>query len=142
MYHFKKIPYLLLICFLYFSFLSFTDYTSPFPISGKVTYAVVLVLIDIIEDARLSVNTSLPLALSLVDAHLPPVNAPGSLKRACQRRIKLGKDLHEPIDSLCTKDDELGPFCTNLGIGKQWLEDQHHYDLEPGTINFWHLNKN
>ena len=39
------------------------------------------------------------------------------------------------MDRLYTSsEDEIGPFCTKIGINKKWLRDQHQYDLEPSMI--------
>ena len=39
------------------------------------------------------------------------------------------------MDMLYTSsEDEIGPFCTKMGINKKWLRDHHQYDLEPGMI--------
>ena len=92
-------------------------------------------LIDIIEDCNLHVKTSLPVALLQIDKNLSQVTAPGSIKRACLNRVKYGQELHERMDLLYTSsEDEIGPFCTKMGIKKKWLSDHHQYDLEPGMI--------
>ena len=45
-------------CFLFLS----PDYAVPFLVTGEVTFAIALLLIDIIEDCNLHVKTSLPVA--------------------------------------------------------------------------------
>ena len=103
--------------------------------TGEVTFAIALLLIDIIEDCNLHVKTSLPVALLRVDKILSQVTAPGSIKRACLNRVKYGQELHERMDMLYTSsEDEIGPVCTKMGINKKWLRDHHQYDLEPGMI--------
>ena len=105
------------------------------PSTGEVTFAIALLLIDIIEDCNLHVKTSLPVALLRVDKNLSQVTAPGSIKRACLNRVKYGQELHERMDMLYTSsEDDIGPFCTKMGINKKWLRDHHQYDLEPGMI--------
>ena len=100
-------------CFLFLS----PDYAVPFLVTGEVTFAIALLLIDIIEDCNLHVKTSLPVALSRVDKNLSQVTAPGSIKRACLNRVKYGQELHERMDMLYTSsEDEIGPFCTKMGI--------------------------
>ena len=60
----------------------------PFPVTGEVTFAIALLLIDIIEDCNLHVKTSLPVALLRVDKNLSQVTAPvgnqESLLELCQ----------------------------------------------------------
>ena len=73
-------------CFLFLS----PDYAVPFPVTGEVTFAIALLLIDMIEDCNLHVKTSLPVALLRVDKNLSQVTAPGSIKRACLNRVKYG----------------------------------------------------
>ena len=34
-----------------------------------------------------------------------------------------------------SSEDEIGPFCTKMGINKKWFSDHHQYDLEPGMIS-------
>ena len=62
--------YLILIvfysCFLFLS----PDYAVPLPVTGEVTFAIALLLIDIIEDCSLHVKTSLLVALLRVDKNL------------------------------------------------------------------------
>ena len=58
-----------------FPFLS-PDYDVPFLVNGEVTFAIALLLIDIIEDCNLHVKTSLPVALLRVDKNLSQVTAP------------------------------------------------------------------
>ena len=75
-----------------------------------------------------------------VDKNLSQVTAPGSIKRACLNRVKYGQKLHERMDMLYTSsEDEIGPFCTKMGINKNWLRDHHQYDLEPGML-VTHMN--
>ena len=33
-----------------------------------------------------------------------------------------------------SSEDEIGPFCTKMGINKKWLRDHLQYDLESGMI--------
>ena len=107
----------------------------PFPVTAEVTFAIALLLIDIIKDCNLHVKISLLVALLRVDKNLSQVTAPGSIKRACLNRVKYGQELHERMDMLYTSsEDEIGPFCTKTGINKKWLSDHHQYDLEPGMI--------
>ena len=64
----------------------------PFPVTGEVTFAIALLLIDIIEDCNLHVKTLLPVGLLRVDKNLSQVTAPGSIKRACLNRVKYGQE--------------------------------------------------
>ena len=111
-------------CFLFLS----PDYAVPFPVTGEVTFAIAL------EDCNLHVKTSLPVALLRVDKNLSHDTASGSIKRACLNIVKYGQELHERMDMLYTSEDEIGRFCTKMGINKKWLRDHHQYDLEPGMI--------
>ena len=80
----------------------------PFAVTGKVTFAIALLLIDIIEDCNLHVKTSLPVALLQFDKNLSHVTAPGSIKRACLNmlnRVKYDQELHERMDMLYTSSE-------------------------------------
>ena len=57
------------ISFLLFNFLS-PDFTSAFPVTGTVTFATAIVMIDIIEECGLPMKTTLPLALNQFDPQL------------------------------------------------------------------------
>lgn len=100
------------------------------------SFAKALVLIDIIEETNLPVKTALPVALSLVDPKISAVNAhASSIKRACQRRFKSGYDLHDRIDTLYSNDhDDLGHYCSKLGVDKSWLNDHHQEALPRDAV--------
>ena len=94
----------------------------PFLVTGEVTFAIAQLLIDIIENCNLRVKTSLPVALLRVDKNLSQITAPGSIKRACLNRAKYGQELHERMGILYTSsEDEIGPFCTKMGVNKKWF---------------------
>ena len=115
--------FILIVVYSCFPFLS-PDYAVPFPVTGEVTFAIALLLIDIIEDRNLHVKHHCQLLFC-------------ELTRICLKLLLLeaSRELHEKMDMLYTSsEDEIGPFCTKVGINKKWLCDHHQYDLEPGMI--------
>ena len=104
-------------CILFLFPLSSPDYVVPFPVTEEVTFAIALLLIDIIEDCNLHVKTSLPVVLLWVDKNLSQVTAPGSIKRACLNRVKNGQEIHGRMNMLYTSSEyEIGPFLRKWGL--------------------------
>ncbi len=95
----------------------------------------VILLIDIIQESDLRLDTTLPVAISLISKEINSTAISSSnLKRSCLRRLRAGNDLHQRIDHLYSFSvDSLGPFCDRLGIGKKWLGDAHQQTLSSGT---------
>ena len=104
------------------------DYTSPFPIKGPVTYAIAAYLLHVIVEEGLSVQSSLPIAISLVDNSASVNN---NLKRTTERRLKSCKhpdELNCVIESLYAADTgDVGPDCQKLGINKAWLDSNDEF---------------
>ena len=121
-----------------FSYLHFSDYTAEFPLCGPITYAKVLLLVDMIQNANLlHLDTALPVAVSLIDKISEPIAAK-NLRRSCFRHLHAGKDLHQKIDHLyVSKDNSLGPFSMlNIKTCGQSTDKRRIQNKEAYTFSF------